>query len=229
MPLRKYLPLLLFATLFFCFFYFQLFRYLSLESLTQHHALLLQWKETHYLLAVSLYILSYSLAVAAAFPAALFFTVTGGLLFGPFPGGLYVILSVTIGSVLLYRTVKRAFAERLQKKAEKWRTALAPGLQKNAFYYLLFLRLLPLFPCFLINVVSGLLAVPLPVFIGATLLGLLPSTLIYTSLGHHLGTLFQHHQHPGIALLLQPAFFLPLCALAFLALGPLAYQHFKKK
>src|SRR5690348_11832035 len=120
MSLRKYLPLLFSAGLLCCFLHFRLFHSLTLENLLEHHRLLMHWKDEHYVLAVALYMFFYSAAVSACIPVALFFSLAGGLLFGPFPGVLYVLFSATLGSILLYFTVNLAFADWFCRRSEKW-------------------------------------------------------------------------------------------------------------
>lgn len=225
--MRKYLPLLVITSLLVCFFYLRLYRYLSFESLAQHRNLLLQWKEENYLLAVSIYVLTYSLAVAASFPGALFLSLAGGLLFGPFPGTLYVLFSATLGSTLLFLSIKLALSDWFEKKAGKWIKQMEQGFRKNAFSYLLSLRLIPVFPFCLVNIIAGLLALPLSIFVSATFLGLIPGAVIYTSIGQNLGDLFELNNLTLLDLLLTPRFLLPLLSLAVLALLPIIFNKIK--
>jgi uncharacterized membrane protein YdjX (TVP38/TMEM64 family) len=208
--MRKFLPILLISGLLFCFLYFHLYRYLSFESIALHQNLLLQWKDEHYLGTVLLYMLTYSLAVAASFPGVVFFSLLGG-------------------STLLFLSVKLALAAWFEKKTASWLKIMEAGFRKNAFNYLLSLRLIPLFPFWLVNIISGLLALPLPIFISATFLGLIPGAIIYTSIGQNLRGLFEVHQLSLFQLLLTPRFLLPLLALAILALLPLLLGSRKRK
>jgi len=226
MTTRKGIPLILVACVLGCFFYFHLYRYFNFESLRFHRFLLLQWKEEHYFLTVLIFISFYCLSVTTAFPGIFFLSLTSGFLFGPLAGTVYVLLSASIGSVLFYFSVKLALAEWFKIKIENWIKPLEPGLDKNAFYYLLFLRLVPIFPFSIINAAAGLFNLPLSTFISATILGLTPGTIIYTSLGKNLNTLFELNQAPDFNILLNPSFFLPLLALGILAILPLCY--FKK-
>lgn len=212
-----------------CFFYFKLYTILSFESLAQHRLMLLQWKEENYLLAVLFYMLAYTLAVTASFPGILIFSLTGGFLFGLFPGVLYVLLSATTGSVLLYLAIKFAFADWVRIKVEKRLQQVEPGFQENAFYYLLALRLMPIFPFFLVNILAGLLNLRLLLFVSATFLGLIPATIIYTSLGQNLSSLWEQNPASLSSFLLQPRFLWPLLSLAALVLIPTLYKRFKKK
>ncbi len=227
--MKKYLPLALSLSLLLCFFYFGLFQDLRFENLAKHRLLLLQWKEDNYLLAVFFYTLAYTLAVTASLPGALFFSMAGGFLFGLFPGVLYVLFSITLGSTLLYLSIKLAFADWAQKKVEKRFKQVERGFQENAFYYLLSLRLVPVFPCFLVNIMAGLLNLSLPLFVSATFLGLVPGVIIYTALGENLGSLLEQPSFSFTNFMLQPRFLLPLFGLAFLALMPIIVQYFKKE
>ena len=124
----------------FCFFYFHLNRYLTFESIKNHNQLLLQWVNDHYFLTAVLYILLYCVVIAASIPGALFFTLTGGFLFGIWFGSLFAILGATLGATILFLAVKLAFADWVRKKSAPWLIKMEKGFQQNAFNYLLALR-----------------------------------------------------------------------------------------
>jgi uncharacterized membrane protein YdjX (TVP38/TMEM64 family) len=137
------------------FFASGLHRYLTFSELQRHHQALHQWKDQHRLIAISAYILLYMVAVAISIPGATLLTLAGGFLFGPWLGTLYVMISATIGSTIIFIAAKTAFSSLLQEKAGKKILLLKKGFEENAMSYLLFLRLVPLFPFWLINIVPG--------------------------------------------------------------------------
>jgi uncharacterized membrane protein YdjX (TVP38/TMEM64 family) len=103
------------------------------------------------------------------------------------------------------------------------------GLQENALSYLLVLRLVPIFPFFIVNIVPALLGVPLRIYALGTLVGIIPGTFVYASVGAGLGSILDRGETPDFGIIFDPAVLLPLVALSLLALLPVAYRRFKKK
>jgi uncharacterized membrane protein YdjX (TVP38/TMEM64 family) len=225
--LKKTLPLAAMIILFASFFCFHLYRYLSFENLHTHRKLLLQWKDENYLITVCTYILLYIAGIAAFLPCNLFFSLVGGFLFGLLPGIIYILFSATLGSTLAFLAIKLALADWLPPKTESWRPRMEHGFKKNAFHYLLSLRLIPFFPFAVVNTVAGLLGIKARTFIGATLIGSSPAGLIYASVGHSLETAFNAVEVPTLTIIFQPHFLWPLLGLAFLASFSVIYNYFK--
>ncbi|WP_419419516.1 TVP38/TMEM64 family protein [Legionella sp. D16C41] len=202
--------------------------YLNFSTLKAHHALLIGWTQKHYLSAVFLFITSYTLAVAISIPGSLIFTLLGGLLFGGFAGTIYVVFSATLGATFLFIT--------LQTTAGRWSggklffnklEVIREGFQKNAFTYLLILRLIPIFPFFLVNISAALLKVPLQIFIIATGIGIIPSSAIYVWLGSGLSYFFSQGKNPDLTIIFSLPILLPLIGLVLLCCLPLLYQRIK--
>ncbi|MHB1947877.1 MAG: TVP38/TMEM64 family protein [Gammaproteobacteria bacterium] len=226
--LKRWIPLVLLMGSFFLFFYFRLDKYISFESLKNNRQLLLRWTNEHYFLTASIYILIYVVGVAISIPGAVFFTLVGGFLFGILLGTLYVVMSATIGATILFMAVKMALADWVAKKSGKWVKQMEKGFQENAFNYLLTLRLIPIFPFWLVNIIPALLGVRLITFVSATFLGIIPGAFIYTSVGNSLGSLFDSNQTPNLNIIMQPNIFLPLLGLAVLSVLPVIYKRFKR-
>ena len=102
------------------------------------------------------------------------------------------------------------------------------GFQQNAFNYLLMLRFIPIFPCWVSNVTAGALNIPIKTFIFATILGLTPATFIYVMVGRGLDRLLLNEQLFTLRIMLTPAIFFPLLGLAILSIIPVIYKTFKK-
>lgn len=210
-------------------FYFRLYQYLSFETLKLHRQFLVEWTSQHYILAVLSYIFIYIIAVTISIPGAVFLTLAGGFLFGLILGTIYVVLSATIGATLLYLAVNTAIGEWLEKRASHWVKKMKQGFKKNAFFYLLTLRFMPIFPYWLVNIVSALLNVPLRIFISATFIGIIPGSIVYVSVGNGLGHIFDSGEKPNLGLIFNPSILLPLIGLAILSLIPVVYKHFIEK
>lgn len=221
---RKWLLLILLAALCFAFFYFDLDDYLTFENIKTHHKLIVAWTNSHYLAAVSLYILIFTVMIACTIPGATLLTLIGGFLFGA-AAIVYAIAGITLGGTVLLYAVRFAVGNYVALKASGWIKRVERGFQKNAFHYILMLRLMPVFPCWISNIAAGALNVPYRTFFAATVLGVTPATIIYVLLGRGLDTLLMANQTPNLAMVMKPTILLPLLGLAFLSLIPVFYKR----
>jgi uncharacterized membrane protein YdjX (TVP38/TMEM64 family) len=228
MNIKKLIPLFFLLALLGLFFYFRLYQYLSFTALKDNRATLSAWTQSHFLLASIIYMASYALAVAVSIPGATLLTLTGGFLFGIALGSIYIIFSATLGASLIFLATKTAFANTLRKKAGPFVKKLEAGFQKDAFNYLLVLRLIPLFPFWLINIVPALLNMRFKSYVLATALGIIPGTIVYVAIGNGLGSLFDNNQTPNLGIIFQPQILLPIIGLAVLAIVPVIYKRFKR-
>lgn len=222
--MSRWLALIILVIGLILFFSFNLDEYFSFTVLKQHREALLIWVNTHYSLAVISFMLIYMLAVAFSIPVATFLTIVSGFLFGIWWGTLYVVISATIGSLIIFLAVRLAFEPWLRKKTYKWIDKMRKGFQKGAFHYLLILRLIPLFPFWVVNIVSALLGVRTSIFVLATAIGILPAAFIYVLLGSGLGKILDANQTPNIFIIFEPAFLIPLILLAILSFLPFLYK-----
>lgn len=211
------------------FFSLGLHQYLSFEQLQHHHQTLKRLTSSHYAAVTLLFMATYIVTVAISIPGALLLTLTGGLLFGTFLGSVYVAFSATAGAVLLYFAVRFAFMDLMNKKVGGKLALMRQGFQQNAFSYLLVLRIIPLFPFWLVNIVPALLNVPVKTYIAATFLGILPGTLIYASVGSSLNYLFTRNKAPDLTIIFHPHIFLPLLCLGLIILLPVFYKYWLNK
>ena len=152
------------------------------------------------------------------------------LLFGALAGAVYAIFAATVGAMALYLAARFAFGDLLRAKAGPAVRKMEAGFRENALSYLLALRLIPVFPFWLVNLVPALLGVPFRVYLIGTFFGIIPGTFIFASVGNGLGTVFAAGGRPDIDLIFMPEILLPIIGLALLALAPVAYKkYFPKK
>ncbi|MBA2653178.1 MAG: FAD-dependent oxidoreductase [Tatlockia sp.] len=211
------------------FFCFRLDRYLTFTSLHAHQTLLIDWTKSHYFTSVLIFMSCYTLAVAISVPGALFLTLAGGFLFGVVWGTILVVISATLGATLLFFAVRTSIGDWMAKSASTWLERMRQGFQKNAFSYLLTLRLVPLFPFWAVNIVPALLNVKAKTFILATFFGIIPGSIVYVMVGNGLSHLFATNQTPNLSIIFSPKFLLPLLALAALSLIPVGYKWLLSK
>ncbi len=204
-------------------------RYLSLEMLQAKRTLLLDYVHSHPYLGIVCYIGLYAVMVALSVPGALLMTMTGGFLFGPIEGAAYAVIGMTIGAVTMFLVARSALGDVLKRHtpAGGMVQRIEAGVRANAFLYLLILRLLPAVPFWLCNIASGFVAIPMRTYVVATVLGVIPSTLIYASIGAGLGHVFDRGEKPNLALMSDPQVLFPLLGLAALSILPLLYHAWR--
>src|SRR5436190_2412355 len=168
--LQKWLVLILLALSSGAFFYFHLYHYLSPASLKLYHASAEYWTKTHHEAAIALYLFLFVGLVACAIPCATFFTLLGGFLFG-FIALFYAEFATTLGGIILFLAIRTSIGAGIKQRSSGWIKKMETGFQQNAFHYILTLRLMPIFPCWLCNISAGALNIRLKTFISATLIG----------------------------------------------------------
>jgi uncharacterized membrane protein YdjX (TVP38/TMEM64 family) len=194
---------------------------LSLEALVRHRTTIDGFVTEHRVLAVLAYIGLYIATVALSVPGAVFLTVSGGLLFGLAVGASASVIGATIGATLIFLVARTALGESLLRRAGPRGGHLAKGFRDDAFSYLLFLRLVPAFPFFLVNLVPAFAGVRLGAFVGATALGIIPATFVYTFAGTGLDSVIMVQKNSYQVCLAAGR---PDCSLAFDAMDVLTPQ-----
>ncbi len=223
----RFAPLVVLVAGLAAFFAFGLDDYVSFDKLRDHREALLQFVAGNGVLAALLFMACYAVAIAFSVPGGAVMTIAGGFLFGTIPGTVYVMIAATVGATALFLAARTALGDALRAKAGPAMKKMEAGFRKNALNYLLFLRLVPLFPFWLVNLVPALLGVPLRTYLIATVIGIIPGTFVYVSVGNGLGAVFDAGEMPDLSIVSKPDILIPLVGLALLALVPVAYKKFK--
>lgn len=225
---RRYLPLLIIAAALGLFLALGGADYLRLEALTARYDDLRAAVLANRLLAGVVFVLVYAALVAISFPGAWVLTVIGGLLFGTLAGGALAVVGATAGATLIFLAARSAFAETLKAKAGPRIAKLRDGFEANALSYLLTLRLVPVFPFFLINIAAGIFGMPLLSYVLATGAGIIPGTFVYASVGAGAGAIIREGGNIEVSgLLLKPEILLPIIGLVALSLLPVVVKKFR--
>jgi uncharacterized membrane protein YdjX (TVP38/TMEM64 family) len=225
--LRRAAPLLVLLAGLGAFFALGLQRYLSFEALARHRGILLAWVADHRVAAPLAFIAAYAVGVAVSVPGAIWFTIAGGFLFGTIAGGAYAVAAATLGATALFLAARSAFCDLLRAHAGSALQRMEEGFRRDAFHYLLVLRLVPLFPFFVVNLVPAFLGVRLTTYVLATVIGIIPATFVFASVGNGLGAVFDAGGEKPHLLTLPVL--LPLLGLAALALIPVVYRTVKRR
>ncbi|MBX9927166.1 MAG: VTT domain-containing protein [Hyphomicrobiaceae bacterium] len=192
--------------------------YLSLDTLKQHREALTTWVNGNTVVAALAYMGVYIVAVAFSFPGAVFLTLSGGFLFGATLGTALTVVGATIGATLIFIFAKAIFGENALDRFGAPAAKLAEGIRRDAGPYLLVLRLVPLFPFFLVNLVPAFVGVGLPTYVVTTLLGIIPGTTVYSLAGAGLGSVLDQGGAVTPSSILTPEIIAGLVGLAVLSL-----------
>jgi uncharacterized membrane protein YdjX (TVP38/TMEM64 family) len=169
-------------------------KYLSLETLAENRDSLRAFIDANMLLALFAFVALYAVTVALSLPGGAVLTLAGGLLFGWFLGGIASVIGATFGAVAVFAIAKSALSELLAAKAGPWLDRFRQGFQEDAFNYLLFLRLVPIFPFWLVNLAPGLLGVRFTTYLVTTIIGIIPGTFAYSLAGSGLDSVIGAQQ-----------------------------------
>lgn len=226
--LKRFLPLIVLLVALALALAFDLPAYARLDALREHREALLGFVAAYPLLAPLVFVGAYAVWVALSIPGAFLLTVMAGFLFGTVQGAALVVVGATIGASIVFLAVRYALADLLRAYAGRWLGKLQAGFNRNAFSYLLVLRLAPIFPFFAINIATAFLDVRTRTFVGATLLGIIPACFVYASVGAGLGSILDAGGDLDARSVLTPEVILALSALAALSLLPIAIRRFRR-
>ncbi len=208
-------------------------RYLTLGWLADQREVLLDMVARHPVRAVVLFFAVYAAIVALSVPAASVLTIFAGFLFGWLPGGIIVVIAATAGSCLLFAGARTVFGDTLRRRAGPFLNRFSAGFSRNAFSYLLILRLAPVFPFFVVNIAPAFFAISLRTFALATVVGIIPGTFVYTWLGcgfeEAIGDAAAYGRPLQLGDFLTPKLTVAFMALAVIAALPLLVQFAREK
>jgi uncharacterized membrane protein YdjX (TVP38/TMEM64 family) len=198
---------------------------LSLDTLRAYRKTLGDLVERHPVASIATYLAVYILATALSVPGAVVLTLAGGFLFGTLFGAAFAVIGATIGAMALFLIARFLMKGRTLDALGPKAASLGEGIRRNAWSYLLALRLVPLFPFFLVNIVPAFVGVKLPVFAVTTLFGIMPGTLVYSAAGAGLGQIFDSGEDFSVGSVLTPNIIVAFAGLALLALVAIPIQN----
>ena len=224
--MKRYLPLLIIAVLMGIAYLSGVGQYISLDSIKANRQTLIQLVTSHPLGAPFAYIMAYALLVALSFPGAVFLTLLAGFLFPQPLAMLVVMVGATSGAIVIFLAARMASGDFFRKKAGPFLKKMEDGFQDDAISYLLFLRLVPIFPFWLCNLAPAFFEIPLRTFAWTTFLGIIPGTFVYSQAGKGLGAILDSDQSFSVAAILNDDMKVALLGLGIVALIPIAIKKF---
>ncbi len=162
-------------------------RYLSLDAVKAHRDALLAFTQAHFVASIVIAFVVYVAATAFSVPGALVLSLTMGFLFGRWLGTVLVVIAATIGATLVFLAARYLFADAARRRMGALGEKINAGFTESALNYLLFLRLVPLFPFFLVNLAPAFTSISVRTFVIGTLIGIIPGSFVFVNLGQTLG------------------------------------------
>jgi uncharacterized membrane protein YdjX (TVP38/TMEM64 family) len=243
--LRRFAPVVLIALAMVAVFASGAHRQVSLETLVRHRMAIDAFIDAHLCIAIAAFMAFYITAVALSMPGALLLTVSAGILFGTLLGAAVAVVSATTGATIVFLVARSACGESLIRRAGPLACKLAAGFRSDAFNYLLFLRFVPAFPFFLVNLVPALAGVKLRTFLAATIIGVIPATFAFAFLGSGLDSVIAAQEKPfraclaagrtdchiqlDLSTLVTPQLLAALVALGVIALLPVVVKRLRAR
>jgi uncharacterized membrane protein YdjX (TVP38/TMEM64 family) len=218
MDKKRVFVLLLVLTAVGAFFFFDLGRYFNLESLKANQAKLTELYAEHTLLFVGSFVLVYIVQTALSLPGAAVLTLAGGAVFGSIMGTVYVNIGASTGATLAFLVARFLLRDWIVARFGSRTAKLDQGLRESGLSYLLFLRLVPVFPFWLINLASGITGLPLKTYVLGTVIGILPGSFVFANAGASLATI------DSMSSIASPRVIGSFVLLGLFALVPTLYQ-----
>ena len=211
---------------------FTLRDYLSFQALADNREALIAFRDGNYLLTVLVFMVAYIAIVAFSLPGATIATLAGGFLFSTFPGFLFIVVAATVGATAIFLAARMGFGEKLGARLEASEgpiKAIKDGIDENQWSMLFLIRLVPAVPFFVANLLPAFLEVPLRRYVISTFLGIIPGTVVYTSVGAGLGEVFAAGETPNLGIIFEPHVLLPILGLCALAALPIVIKAVRGK
>ena len=204
---------------------------LTFDTLRANREALIAFRDQHYLLSGLVFVGVYIVMVAFSLPGATLATLTGGFLFGLFPGALFNVTAATIGACLLFLAAKWGLGERLSARLDAGDGAvrrIKDGIRENELSVLFLMRLVPAVPFFVANLIPALVGVSLARFAFTTFFGIIPGGVVYTWVGAGLSEVFARGETPNLGIIFEPQILGPIIGLCVLAALPILLKILRK-
>lgn len=196
---------------------------LNFAALSENRERLIDFRNGNYALSAIVFIAFYCVLVAFSLPGATIATLTGGFLFGVFPGALFNVIAATLGASALFAAARWGLGDWLSARLDASSGKISSfkrGIDENQWSMLFIIRLMPILPFFVANLLPALFGVSFTRFVISTFFGIMPGAVVYTSLGAGLSSVFEKGETPNLSLIFELHILLPLLGLSALAFLP---------
>jgi len=228
-PQRRLAPLLILVSAIVVAHQLGLNDYVSVEALREHRSALNSFVAERAVVAALAFTALYAVTTLLLLPVGTLLSIAGGFLFGITFGTIYVVVGATLGAAGIFLVARTALGDHFRAKAGPFMQRMEAGFRENAFSYMLVLRLVPLFPFFVVNVAPAFLGVSLRTYVVGTFIGIIPGTLVFILAGAGLGSVFDQGGTLTLQAILTPEIIAGLVGLSLLSLLPVVYKHLKAR
>jgi uncharacterized membrane protein YdjX (TVP38/TMEM64 family) len=225
----RWLPLLIIVILMVIIYSLGVTDYIDYELLKKHRQAMLTFVEKHYLASPLIYMGIYIVGVALSVPGATILTILGGFLFGQPWSTMYTVVAATIGATCIFLAARTALAPFFKEKAAPFLKKMEKGFNENAGSYLLFLRFVPIFPFWIINIAPAFFNVWLRTYVWTTFVGIIPGTFVYSQAGTGLGAILDSGKDFSIETIFNLQMKIALVALAVFSLIPIIVKKVRSR
>jgi dihydrolipoamide dehydrogenase len=187
--IQKSLLALMFMVFVFIIFIFDLHHYISLAALKSAKSTLLSYAQQYPITSASFYFVLYVLVASSSLPGSTILTLAGGAIFGLWPAVFIISFASSVGATLAMLISRFIFKDWVQQKFSAQLSSINEGIKKDGALYLLSLRLMPIFPFFIVNLLLGLTPIRIGVFYFISQIGMFPATVVYTNAGTQLANI----------------------------------------
>lgn len=226
---KRIFLLTVFLSGFIGFFIFDLDSYVTFDALKENREWLLVQVAEHEVATVLAFVIAYAAVVAFSVPVAGIVSITGGFLFGLWFGTLWNVIGASTGAIILFLAARSVFADVLHEKAGPWLRKIEAEFNENAFSYLLFLRFVPIFPFFAVNLAPAFLGVRFSTYATTTIIGIIPGGIVYSLFGAGLGAIFDSGEDFEVTDAVTTEMLAGFIGLAALSILPIAYKMWRTK
>ena len=198
--------------------------YLSYETLRNNHESLVNFKNENYWVTVIIFIISYITLVTFALPGSPIASLTGGFLFGLAFGTFLNVTAAATGATLIFLAAKNGFGNKLTQRIDASEGSIRKirdGIKRDEISYLLLIRLIPIIPFAVANLVPALFGVSLRNFFFTTYIGIIPGGLVFTWLGSGLSEIFKQNEEPNFSIIFEIYVIGPILCLCLLSFLPI--------
>ncbi len=233
---KRVLALAAVAAIFAFLFAYDFHTYLNYESISANQGRLSAWVASSPYISMGAFILVYIIVVAFSLPGAIWMTLTGGLLFGTWLGGGLTVIGATLGAALIFLAARYLIGDMIREATSAPDSKMGQALRnfetafnRDATSYLLVLRLLPIFPFFIVNLGAALVGARFSLFFITTFFGIMPGTFVFASIGSGIASVLAAGQRPDLSIVTKPEIMAPLIGLAVLVLLPVFWRKLGRK
>lgn len=226
--MKKWIPLIIIIILMLIAYFSGVTQYLTFENIKENRHLILSYIDQYPFLTLSLFVLLYIVMTALSLPGGALLSIIGGFLFGVPLSTIYVVVGATIGATIIFLAARSAIGDLLKRKAGPFLSKMDTGFQKNTASYLLFLRLIPLVPFWLVNIAPAFFNVKTRTYLWTTFVGIIPGAYVFTQAGNGLGAIFDSGKEFSIETVFNIEVKIALVVLALFALIPIFVKRLRR-